>query len=138
MLEVGGGPGHDGPGVEEDYEVFETGGTVCGIIPHENRVSLAEDEAYYGFPYKVVDEVKDGRLIIIMLHVANRPISSNRYILDPIVFRMPAEEAGMVSGPTIAPHERCIHWASGLVATDRVCRKVRSCDCHYWNRADSK
>lgn len=76
---------------------LKPGGKFVGIVPDSSFPSwLTEDEVYYGFSCKYINEVKDGCVVKITLHAKDQPVSFQAFMLDEVVFRNAAEEVGMV------------------------------------------
>lgn len=83
------------------------GGKFVGVIPNHHMPWLGDDEDYFGFSYRKLDEVKDGHICKLTLHGKEQPVSFNAYILEDSVFVSGAKSAGLVdvtlTGPTVLP-----------------------------------
>ncbi|KAJ0116975.1 methyltransferase-like protein [Diaporthe amygdali] len=83
------------------------GGRFVGVIPNDNMPWLHEDENYYGFSYKKIDSVKDGKVCKLTLHAKEQPVSFNAYMLNHCVFETAAKSAGLaditLANPTVKP-----------------------------------
>lgn len=83
------------------------GGRFVGVIPNHHKPWLQEDENYFGFSYRKLDQVKDGHVCRLTLHAKEQPVVFNAYILNSSVFETGAKNAGLVnvtvSGPTVLP-----------------------------------
>lgn len=83
------------------------GGRFVGVIPNEYMPWLHDDENYFDFSYRRLDQVKDGHVCKLTLHAKEQPVSFNAYILNHSVFETGAKSAGLVnvtlSGPTLLP-----------------------------------
>lgn len=83
------------------------GGRFVGVIPNEYMPWLQDDQKYFDFSYKRIDQVKDGHVCKLTLHAKEQPVSFNAYILAHSVFDTGAKSAGLVevtlADPTVLP-----------------------------------
>ncbi|KAG6355945.1 hypothetical protein INS49_015329 [Diaporthe citri] len=86
---------------------LKPGGRFVGVIPNDYMPWLGDDERYFDFSYKRIDQVKDGHVCKLTLHAKEQPVSFNAYILAHSVFETGAKSAWLVdvalTDPTLLP-----------------------------------
>ena len=86
---------------------LKPGGRFVGLIPSDYVPWLPDDEEFFGFSYKRLEQVKDGYMCKLTLHAKDQPVSFNAYVLEHPVFERGAKSAGLVdvtlAGPTVLP-----------------------------------
>jgi SAM-dependent methyltransferase len=102
---------------------LKPGGGFVGLIPSTYASWLQDDEEYFDFSFKRLQQVERGHMCRLTLHAKEQPVSFNAYVLKHSVFEKGAKSAGLVNvtlaNPTVLPEfegtEDEAHW-NGFLA----------------------